>query len=309
MTDHFLLHGLHIATDIRLPEPPAELDGAIDLTIDTADTAVVERVVEDPVGMRYGFDAETVYYEGFRDPTGTWAMRAPGFASITVREKRATVQLDPATDPGLLPMIASGLGIAFFLALSGHLCLHASAVEVDGRAIALSAPSGWGKSTLAALAVAAGHPLVGDDLLRIGFDAGPPDVYRGAAEIRLRPGAAALVEHWPDHSRITADGRTAVAPPRTRAARLPLEALVFPVLDRERSDLVIERMRPADAFATLLTAPRILGWLDAGVVATQFDQLTALAAEVPMLVARVPWRTPTPPEMGAELVERVLFAL
>jgi len=118
-----------------------------------------------------------------------------------------------------------------------------------------------------------------------------------------------LVEHWPDHSRITADGRTAVAPPRTRCARLPLAALVFPVLDRRRSDLTIERLRPADAFGTLLAAPRILGWLDAGVVARQFELLTALAAEVPMLVARVPWRSPAEPEMGAELVERVLSAL
>jgi hypothetical protein len=309
VTYRYLLHGLRIATEIPLPEPLAELDGAIDLDIRAVAPAAVGRLTEEPVALRYGFDAENVSYEGFRDGSGTWAIQAPGFARITVRDTRVTVQLDPATDTGLLPMIASGLGVGFFLGLSGNLCLHASAVEVDGRAVVLSAPSGWGKSTLAALAAAAGHPLIGDDLLRIGFGAGGPDVYRGSSEIRLRPGAAALVEHWPDLSRITADGRTAVAPPRTQSARVPLGVIVFPVLDRERSDLTIERLRPADAFAALLAAPRILGWLDPAIVARQFEQLTALAAGVPTLVARVPWQSPAKPEIGAELVERTLSSL
>ncbi len=300
------MHGLRIASDVPLPEPATSFSGPVDLEIHRSEPGTIERIPDESIGIRYALDTDTVYYEGHCEEPGLWVLKAPGVVSITLRGARATVQLGPAVDPELMPMFAAGLGIGLYMALSGRLCLHASAVEADGRAVALSGPSGSGKSTLAALAAAAGHPLVGDDLLRVDLAGEAPDVYRGASEIRLRAGAAALTQHWPERSRMTADGRTAVAPPRTRAERLPLAALVFPVLDRERSDVGIERMRPADAFAALLTAPRILGWLDAGVVARQFLQLTALAAEVPILVARVPWRARAEPEMASTLVERVL---
>ena len=49
--------------------------------------------------------------------------------------------------------------------LNGFLPLHASAIAADGRVIAFTAPSGGGKSTLAAALVDCGHGHVCDDTL------------------------------------------------------------------------------------------------------------------------------------------------
>jgi len=46
------------------------------------------------------------------------------------------------------------------------LVLHASAVRVDGRAVAFCGRPGMGKSTLAAWLAESGHALVSDDLAR-----------------------------------------------------------------------------------------------------------------------------------------------
>jgi hypothetical protein len=48
--------------------------------------------------------------------------------------------------------------------------IHASAVEIDGRAIAFTGPSGAGKSTLAATFHDHGYRVIADDVCVIGFD-------------------------------------------------------------------------------------------------------------------------------------------
>lgn len=63
----------------------------------------------------------------------------------------------------------------------GHEALHASACVVDGRAVAITGPSGAGKTTLMLELIARGHPLLTDDILvlsrdgdRITAHPGPP---------------------------------------------------------------------------------------------------------------------------------------
>jgi hypothetical protein len=58
--------------------------------------------------------------------------------------------------------------VTYFAAvLSGTECIHASAVEVGGRALAFAAPSGAGKTTLAAELVAGGATFLCDDVLAV----------------------------------------------------------------------------------------------------------------------------------------------
>jgi len=58
-----------------------------------------------------------------------------------------------------------GRVIAFAAHADGHLTLHASAVSIDGRGIALVGPKHAGKSTLALALVREGARLLTDDLL------------------------------------------------------------------------------------------------------------------------------------------------
>lgn len=55
----------------------------------------------------------------------------------------------------------------YLLRLRGITCLHASAVEFDGRAVAFVGPPGAGKSTLAAALAVRGHAALADDIVAI----------------------------------------------------------------------------------------------------------------------------------------------
>jgi hypothetical protein len=65
--------------------------------------------------------------------------------------------------------------------------LHASAVMVDGRAIAFLGFSGFGKSSLAASFVGAGHALLTDDVLRLDENDGRFWAFPGPANLKLLP--------------------------------------------------------------------------------------------------------------------------
>lgn len=57
--------------------------------------------------------------------------------------------------------------LAFVLHLRGHVCLHASAVSVDGRAVLFAGAPGMGKSSTAAAFAERGHPVLTDDVSAI----------------------------------------------------------------------------------------------------------------------------------------------
>jgi hypothetical protein len=80
------------------------------------------------------------------------------------------------------------------LHLRGATSLHASAIAVDGGAIAFCGPSGAGKSTLAAALVSRGFPLITDDVVPLRADS-DGDVWAGPGlpELRVYPATADLI--------------------------------------------------------------------------------------------------------------------
>ena len=109
---------------------------------------------------------------------GVWATEVPGDSgrrwlryaeicdvTLDLRARTIVVHRALGADPALLPIFLEGSILAHTLAAEGLLSLHASAVEVEGSALAIVGHSGGGKSTLAALLCAAGGRLVTDDAL------------------------------------------------------------------------------------------------------------------------------------------------
>jgi len=82
--------------------------------------------------------------------------------------------------------------LGFVLRLRGVTCLHASAVAIDGVAIALVGPAGAGKSTAAAQFAGMGYAVLSDDIVTLEQAAASFVVQPSPARLRLWP---ASVEH------------------------------------------------------------------------------------------------------------------
>ncbi len=191
--------------------------------------------------------------------------------------------------------------IGFALRLRGVLCLHASAVVVDGRAVALLGPSQAGKSTTAAAFGAAGFPVLADDLVALRDVEGVPMAYPGAGKLRL----------WEESERMLFDrfGTLQRLAPSWDKATLALDAhgiehaetamplgAVVVLGEREGGADVPRRsaMTDADGFLAIVANSYANYLLDAPMRAVEFAQLSRL-------VRRCPVRRVTPSTDAARL--------
>lgn len=77
--------------------------------------------------------------------------------------------------------------MSFVLGLHGYVCLHASAVVVDGRAVVLSGPSGAGKSTTALAFARSGFAALTDDIVALSRNRSGFNVWPGYPRICVWP--------------------------------------------------------------------------------------------------------------------------
>jgi hypothetical protein len=178
--------------------------------------------------------------------------------------------------------------LSFSIVQLGREPLHATAILTGRGAIAFMGESGFGKSTLGALMVAAGYPLVTDDMLVLnrtgeGFTAepGPPrlKLYRSVAEqifgdrcrgIPMNPTTEKLIVPM-------AGVQVAVGPAPLRALYLIGEPGRF--TDSHPS---IDKMSPGDAFPIILGAT-LNNWIvDPARLQRQFRFATGLVRTVPV---------------------------
>lgn len=160
----------------------------------------------------------------------------------------------------------------------GDLPVHAAAVEVDGGAVVLAAPRTFGKTTMAAGFVRAGHRLLSEDLTCLRLEPSPA-VVPGPAMLRLREDVAAQLELESGRRLEGPDDRVRVAladEQRGDCTPVPLHSIVF--------------LRPSPGAAHVLPAP----------VADAIRDLHSLCFHLPGLDARA--RTFT---QVADLVGRV----
>jgi hypothetical protein len=135
----------------------------------------------------------------------------------------------------------------------GDTPLHAAAVEVNGNAVLLAAPSRFGKTTLAAGFHAAGFRLLAEDLccLRTGREAA---VVPGPAMLRLRPDVAQALRLPAVEQVGEADDRIHFAlaeETRGDCSPLPLRGIVL--LRESTNSLSLDRVPPAEAIRELWT--------------------------------------------------------
>lgn len=147
---------------------------------------------------------------------------------------------------GVMPAAFYSTVAALMLACRGDIAFHATALELDGRAVLLAGAGGAGKSTLAAELLGAGVRFISDDLtvLRQTPADGSLGVVRGRPAMRLHPLTAAAIdgthrEDVPEDPR----GKILVRPAQRAADRTwPLAALVM-LSDRSDTPSASEALR------------------------------------------------------------------
>ena len=214
-----------------------------------------------------------------------------GPASERKGRQQVTFYRAPTAPPDLIAILIAGSVAAYLLSADGRLVLHASAVEVDGKALAFVGQSGQGKTTMATLLCAAGYPFVADDLLPVGRSGEEVTCVPVGTELRVREKVEALLGRFDARTarRLTVDDRHAVAPRTTRAGKLPLASVVVPWPDREAADVTAHRLTAGEAVITLARCQRIEGWVPEPILRAQFAAVSAVARDVPVLSMRVPW--------------------
>ena len=197
--------------------------------------------------------------------------------------------------------------LALALRLRGVLALHASAVAVDGGAIAFAGPHRAGKSTIAAALAARGCPVVTDDLLHLRLESGRWMAEPYGGMLRLWPDAAALVFKAP----CTLPPITHGWDKRALATGAAVPAVERPVALRAIAVLSTADDTAADAIAPLSASSALVQLsansasthlLDGALRVQEFRALAALVRTVPSV--RV-WRSSDTAHFDA-FIDRVL---
>ena len=110
--------------------------------------------------------------------------------------------------------------------LNGYFPLHASAVAIDGRAVAFTADSGGGKSTMAAALAAKGHAHVCDDTLAIVLSEGRPLAVPDRKPLKLWEDAFDLVAAERLEPITSMPGKSYALAATTKREALPLAHLI-----------------------------------------------------------------------------------
>ena len=178
MTQAYWLAGLRLESDFPLPAL-APWDGPEDAAADIA----IRRGEVGPRLDRPDHVAPIFQTRGRSE----YLLNLPGTGRILVRNgNEVTVDPDPDADARTTGAILTGTVQAVLWHQRGLLPLHASAVVVGGRAVALCGPAASGKSTLTAMLSSQGFAVIADDLCLVDTEKGGTVwVLPGHARLRL----------------------------------------------------------------------------------------------------------------------------
>lgn len=181
----YTAYGLDICSSFALPELGAG-NGRMDVVIR-------------PGGLEHGPPADSLEYS-FREADGGVRLSWKGVGAFLVRDGREIiVDAVPDIEGPLLRLFLLGPVMGVVLHQRGLPVFHASAVEIDGNAVAFLGGKGWGKSTMAAALHAQGHQVIADDVVALDFsDRGLPFALPAFPQLKLWPDAIASLRGDPE---------------------------------------------------------------------------------------------------------------
>lgn len=272
--------GLTISSELPLPELIGMEDEAeIDVRVVRNTVPVEETVHTHAPGVIVDDDNEiTLLYEA---------------CTVSVRNGEQIV-VDPAPDAAERDVrwVVLGAAFNFLLHQRGHFVLHASAVGINGAAVAFVGDSGTGKSTTAAAFVDAGHRLLSDDVAGVDLSGPVPTVRGGFPAIKLRDPVASRFKRRlspissPEPTECAADDEQFHRVDEGGSVELPLRAVY---LLEEGDQLRVTRIDSTTAVATLAQHAYTVGMHGRRDEATlALDHASKLAETVPVSMLQRP---------------------
>ena len=288
------IYGLNLASSVDLSHQLEPACGPPDIAVDVAGGP--PEMPGDPAGEAPCWESPERASDGRpvtrltrRGPW--WALDFHAVGTFFVGDRRIVAVPEAGAPPELLELRLLGPVLSFWLELRGIVCLHASAVVADGRAVVFLAHHGGGKSSLAATLVEQGLPLLTDDVLPLET---LPD-----GSLRARPGYPQM-RFWPAEAERFAGAaeelprvlssldkrRVAVGPHGFGAFHGEPCPLAAVFLVERRDDAVgaeIEPVLPSQAVVALLAGsflPRLAA--GAGLQERRLDLLARLVEAVPV---------------------------
>jgi hypothetical protein len=177
--------------------------------------------------------------------------------------------------------------LAFVLRRRGTLALHASAVAMGGRAVAIAAAPGGGKSTTAAAFAQRGVPIITEDVLPIAWRDGEPWALSGYPRIRLWPETVAARYGTDDAlPLLTPTWTKRYLDVRSQFQRdpLPLGAIVV-LRDRVTGAPRVAPLAGHEAAMQLVANSSMALYLDPDMRVAELDRIGALVERVPLFAA------------------------
>ena len=175
-------YGLGIHSAIPLPELQALAGAPADVVIKFGKGADRELVSAAGVSEQFCFDGHSAYLSW--DQLGRFEVR---------RGAEILIDRHPGVCDRLIRLPLLGAVLSIVLYQRGYLVFHASAVQLNGAAIAFVGGKGFGKSTMAASLYSRGHTLLADDSVAVDVsDPARPLVLPGFPQLKLWPEAAAF---------------------------------------------------------------------------------------------------------------------
>lgn len=256
----YTVYGVTLATEYPLAVFLPTTEASVDLTFEVGSEPPddVDLAVHEPV-----------YTEGRRRDGRPsfeyWALadrdviRITGAMDFHCWPDRIVCHLTEPEHRFLVEVALFGMVLSLWLERRGTPTLHASSAVIDGGAVAFLAAAGTGKTSTAAACVAAGHPLLSDDLIAVAERDGVMLAQPGYPQFRMWP-AQAL------HFFGSVEGHQLIRPDREKrrvtigdgvgtfaTGPVPLAGFYLPRRTGDPdAEVRITRLRPRDAILALI---------------------------------------------------------
>jgi len=185
----YAVYGLFLRSEIALSLPRYSHGGVAEVELRAGSSAMFMEAIS-----KANLHRRSQWYQYAHLPDRSSYVRWSGLGEFLVSRDGRSIAFACAPETAMesFQVYLLGQALAFALVKSGLEPLHATAIAVGGEAIVVLGGSGFGKSSLAACFLTAGHALLTDDLLLLRPTASGLEAYPGPPRIKLFPSVARL---------------------------------------------------------------------------------------------------------------------